>query len=323
MFTANDGWGLISDSLLVTHNGGLNWFSVPIPDGQVNDQSEALFMDAKTAYLVVPIPGQQAGHFYFTSDGGGSWKNVSVPFGRGSLFFVDDVGFFLQFTATAVDAVNVTIFSTLDNGQTWAKVYPGDQQSSNTSILDAGQKTGGAFINVDKGWVGVAGQKGIIRLYRTIDTARDWTQQDIPAPKNIDSLITNTFPPVLFPKNGSEGLLPVDFIAADTGDRNRVFYYTADGGDSWSPGASVIDGGAYTFLDPKTGWVWGKRGLYFSNDGAQTWQLLPVAFGKSENATNINFVDTSNGWLVTTDSKNRVRIYTTRDGGSTWMAVNP
>ena len=52
-------------------------------------------------------------------------------------------------------------------------------------------------------------------------------------------------------------------------------------------------------------------------------QPLPVAFGRSEQATNIKFINPTTGYLLTTDAKNRVRIYATQDGGNTWLAVNP
>jgi len=43
--------------------------------------------------------------------------------------------------------------------------------------------------------------------------------------------------------------------------------------------------------------------------------LLPVAFGHSEHATYINFIDSKNGWLVTVGQGSRVRLYSTADGG--------
>jgi photosystem II stability/assembly factor-like uncharacterized protein len=323
MFTTADGWGVLANSLLVTHNGGVNWFSVPLPEGQLDDQSETFFVDVNTAYLVIPAPDRQSGLLYYTNNGGGSWKSSRVPFLRGQLTFMDSVGYFVQTTATAADSMKVTVFSSNDNGLNWDTSYPGQQQSASSSIPEAGIKTGGAFINPDRGWIGLAAQRGKITLYRTDNSAKDWILQDLPAPKNIAGLETTTLSPVLFKGNDQDALLPVDFVALDTGDRNRVFFSTADGGDTWSPGGSVIDAETYTFVNPKTGWVWGKRGLYFTNDGAQTWQFLPVAFGKSEHAIALNFVDPSTGWLVTADAKNRVRIYNTHDGGNTWMAVNP
>jgi photosystem II stability/assembly factor-like uncharacterized protein len=123
--------------------------------------------------------------------------------------------------------------------------------------------------------------------------------------------------------NTTNGFLPVDFTSADTNERNRVFYTTTDGGTSWFPGGAVPDGGVYTFIDPNTGWAWGKRGLYATTDGAQTWQLLPGAFNRSEHASWVNFVDPQNGWLITVGQNSRIRLYTTADGGNTWTLTNP
>jgi hypothetical protein len=48
---------------------------------------------------------------------------------------------------------------------------------------------------------------------------------------------------------------------------------------------------------------------------------MPVAFGRSERASIIDFFDLQNGWLVTIDAKNVLRMYHTIDGGGTWTAI--
>jgi photosystem II stability/assembly factor-like uncharacterized protein len=219
--------------------------------------------------------------------------------------------------------MGIAIFSSSDNGLTWNKILPGANQDPGNSIPDDGIKTGFAFINPTRGWLGVAAQPQKVTLYKTENGGSNWTPQEIPVPQNISSLITSSLPPIFFAGNEAEGLLPVDYVSMDSGAKNRVFYFSGDGGANWAPGDSVIDGDTYTFLDPQTGWVWGKRGLYSTIDGARTWQLLPVAFGRSEHATSITFVDKNVGFLLTNDGKNRVRIYNTHDGGNTWIAVNP
>lgn len=323
MFTAEDGWGLINNALLLTHDGGVNWFSVPMPEGQVDELTQAFYVDVNTIYMVVPAPGVQKGQLYYTTNGGGSWRINPVPFLRGQLTFIDNKGYFLETTRISSEAMSSAIFSSGDNGLTWDRIYPGQNQSPETSIADTGIKTGLAFIDTDRGWLGVAAQPQKLVLYKTENGGRAWAPQELPVPQNISSLVASSFPPIFFAGNKDEGLLPVDYVAVDTKDRNRLFYFTKDGGSNWTPGDSVIDGDTYTFLDPKTGWVWGKRGLYATNDGAQTWQLLPVAFGRSEHATSIKFIDKNTGWLLTADAKNRVRIYKTSDGGNTWIALNP
>jgi photosystem II stability/assembly factor-like uncharacterized protein len=323
MFTALDGWGLIDNTLLLTHSGGLNWFSVPLPEGQVDIFTRIFFIDMNTFYLVVPAADGQTGQLYYTNNGGGSWRVNPVPFLDGQMIFIDQVGYFLETIQTGSKTMSATLFNSNDNGLTWNNIFPGANQDPGSSLPETGIKTGFSFISIDRGWLTVASQPQKVLLYNTENGGRNWAPQEIPIPENITSLVTTSLPPVFFTGNNDEGLLPVDFVSMDTGARNRVFYFTSDSGVTWSPGASIVDGETYTFLDPKTGWVWGKRGLYFTSDSAQTWQLLPVAFGRSEHATSLKFIDKNTGWLLTADTKNRIRIYNTRDGGNTWMAINP
>ncbi len=70
MFNEKDGFGLIYNSLLLTHDGGLTWFSVPLPQGQVNQDTRIFFSDINNFYLVVPAPNGQGGQLCFTYNGG-------------------------------------------------------------------------------------------------------------------------------------------------------------------------------------------------------------------------------------------------------------
>jgi len=323
MFNAKDGWGLISNSLLVTHDGGLTWFSVPIPEGQVDPLSDILFIDVNNLYIHVPAPDQHSGLLYHTINGGGTWEMKSVPFVHGHFVIQDNVAYFMETTSKSPEGEAVVIHLSVDYGATWKKVSPSDGPEKTPAIPEAGLKTGFSFINVDLGWLGVAEQPQKIVVYRTENTGNNWVPQPIPEPQNISDLKASTYPPMFFVDNNQAGILPVDFTSITSGDQKRVFYTTTDGGQTWLPGEAVADGGAYTFLNPKTGWAWGKGGVYYTEDGGQTWLLRPIAFGRSEHATCLSFIDATTGWMVTADAKNRVRIYHTNDSGNTWMAVNP
>ena len=312
MFTIKDGWGLIDDALLVTHDGGVTWFSVPTPGGQVDKSTEAVFVNINIAYLVVPAADGKTGQIFHTTNGGGSWEVTPVPFVRGKLVLIGTIGYFLE--TDSPSGTDVSIYNTMD-GINWTKAV-------GISLPDARLITGFSFIGADRGWLGFASQPQKIVLYQTSDAAKSWSLQEIPAPENISSLITSVQPPVFFTGYTENGLLPVDFISKDTGERNRVLYTTSDGGTTWSPGGSIPDGGAYTFIDVNTGWAWGNRGLYSTTDGAQTWLLLPGAFNRSEHATWVNFIDPVNGWLITVGQGSRVRLYRTTDGGNTWLLVS-
>lgn len=323
MFTLKDGWGLVSNALILTHDGGASWLSVPMPQGQVDNASVIFFVDLKTLYLVVPAPDGKTGQLYYSKDGGGTWKITPVPFIRGQMQFFDKTGYFLVGTRTGPEAMKSTLFGSEDNGLTWKVIFPGANQDPGNDLPEAGNKTGFNFIDSQHGWLGLANQAQKVVLYQTVNGGRNWLPQNIPAPQNIASLLATTSPPLFFAGNTTDGLLPVLFTSNDNIDGNLVFYYTNDSGTNWWPGGPVPGGQAYTFLDPKHGWAWGRRGLYITTDGAKTWRLLPVAFGKSEQASNLTFVDASTGWLLTADGNGRVRMYTTHDSGNTWVAIIP
>lgn len=313
MFTPKDGWGLTDDQLLVTHDSGITWASVPLPNGKVDIATEAVFVDLKTAYLVVPVEDGKSSQLFVTNNGGANWDAYPVPFLRGDLIFLGTTGYFLE-TGSA-SGKEVSIYNTSD-GINWAKTV-------GISLPNPNLITGFSFVNAQHGWLGIASQPQKVVLYQTNTAGQTWATQDIPAPENIASLTTSAFPPVFAKGNTLIGFLPVDFTSTETGDRNRLFYFTSDGGTSWTPGGSVPEGGVYTFVDANTGWAWGKKGLYGTTDGAKTWQLLPGGFNRSEHATWINFVDAQNGWLITVGQNSRVRLYRSTDGGNTWLVTAP
>lgn len=322
MFSETDGWGLIYNQLLLTHNGGTTWFSVPIPNGQINESSRLFFVTDKNLYLTSPGPDGQP-WLYHSTDGGGTWQSAPAPFANGQLLFIHETGYFLETTPTSPNSMKIAIFTSGDGGLSWNRIFPETNSQPGNNIPEDGIKTGFSFITAERGWLGLAGQKQGAALYISTNGGANWQKQEIPLPQNITAMQTTILPPVFFDGDEFNGLLPVDFIPAGGGEQQRVFYHTEDGGNTWAPGEPVAEGDAFAFLDGNTGWVWGRRGLLFTNDGAKTWQVLPVAFGRSEHATNISFINPKTGWLITTDAKKRVRMYQTNDAGSTWMAINP
>jgi hypothetical protein len=323
MFTIKDGWGLIDDALLVTHDGGGSWASVPLPDAAVNLSISYAFFDANLAYFLVPAPDGKSGLFLTTSNGGGTWQVTSVPFVHGRLNFINGI---VGFVYEVLDANtgNIAIYSTLDGANNWGQFYDQTTAAADGALPTTELKTGMSFIDPNQGWIGFSSKKqGEVLLYRSGDSGRKWYKQDLPLPENSDAYTVTVLPPFFIRGNYGDGFLPVDFSLSETGASNRIFYFTHDSGTTWTPGGALPDGGFYTFVDGNTGWAWGKRGLYLTSDGAQTWQLLPVAFNRSEQATCINFIDPKNGWLVTVGQNSRVRLYRTTDGGYTWITTIP
>jgi photosystem II stability/assembly factor-like uncharacterized protein len=323
MFTTKDGWGLLDDALLVTHDGGITWASVPLPNATFNLSTGYAFFSAKVAFFLVPAPDGKSGVFLTTSDGGGTWQETAVPFATGHLYFINSI---IGHVYQGLDEENgpIGIYQTLDGGQNWGHFYDQNRIGTDGSLPATEPKHGMTFIDPSQGWIGLSSMKrGEILLYRTGDSGRNWLKQDLPLPENSDAYDVVVSSPYFIRENDRDGFLPVDFSLNETGASNRIFYFTHDSGATWTPGGAIPDGGAYTFIDANTGWAWGKRGLYGTSDGAQTWLLLPVAFGRSEHATCINFIDSKNGWLITVGQGSRVRLYRTTDGGYTWTNTIP
>src|SRR5258706_15073460 len=324
MFGSKRGWGMTENMILSTSDDGVSWAQVPLPGATVDDSIGTFFYTADIAYFVVPVPNAQIGQFFATRDGGqpDNWKINPVPFSSAKLYFIDEnVGFAFQTLSKTADLMTVAIYETLDRGAIWTQVFIHSANQEDENLPVAGIKSGMSFIDSSNGFIGLLSQENSVGLYHTLDSGRTWAKQDLKLPDGLSAYKATVWPPFFFRGRAIEGFLPVDFVSADTGASTRVFYATNDTGVSWTMVGSIPDGEAYYFLDIHTGWAWGKHTIYFTSDGAQTWTQLPVAFGRSERATILEFVDLNNGWLVTVDTQNRLHMYRTSDGGNTWTGI--
>jgi photosystem II stability/assembly factor-like uncharacterized protein len=279
----------------------------------------------KIAYFLAPIPGTKIGQLFATRDGGATWVITITPFTNAKLyFFNDNVGFALQTLSVANNLMTVAIYQTLDRGANWTQVFIHTANPDDKNLPVAGIKTGMSFINTTQGFIGLRAQENSVGLYHAQDAGRTWTKQELPLPDGIGAEYQSTvWPPIFFPPNTTDGVLPVDFIVGASGASTRVFYLTHDAGMTWEKGGDFPDSTTYFFIDPKTGWVWDGHSLYTTSDGAKTWTQIPAGFNRSEHASIIDFVDSQNGWLATMDEKNILRLYNTTDGGGTWTAIIP
>ncbi len=325
MFSANRGWGLTENQILSTRDGGSSWVQIPLPGVTVDSSVSAYFIDQNIAYFLAPIPGANNSQLFATRDGGATWVITLVPFSKAKLYFPNDnIGFAIQTLNVVENFMTVAIYQTLDRGAVWNQVFVHTPDQGDKNLPVAGIKTGFSFIDGSLGLVGLRAQQNSIGLYLAQDSARNWIKQELPLPDNLgDQYQSTAWPPFFLPGNGTDGFLPVDFVAEASGVSTRVFYLTHDGGITWEIGGAIPDGAAYFFINPQIGWAWGEHTIYSTIDGAQTWAQNPVAFSRTERASIINFADPLNGWLVTVDAKNILRLYRTTDGGGTWTAIIP
>jgi photosystem II stability/assembly factor-like uncharacterized protein len=324
MLSQLNGWGIIDSALLITHDGGITWASVPLPNAQMTAGSDVVFISPEIIYVLVPGSEGRNAQFFTTRDSGITWETNPLPFPQAELDFLNDnIGFAYQVLSTDAGNMSVTVYQTLDRGLSWLPVFSHQTSQTTENLPLAGEKTGITFIDPSLGWMGMANIENEIGLYRSSDAGRTWIKQQMTAPASLGAFTATTHPPFIFRDNSVDAILAVDFATPGLEESTRVFYMTHDTGATWAEAGAIPTGAAFTFINPQTGWAWGGHNLYFTADAAQTWTLLPVAFSKNERASCLNFINEKNGWLITVDQKNRVHLYRSYDGGNTWTAITP
>lgn len=323
MFSTTRGWGLTEDQILITRDGALTWAQVPLPNTKYNPSVISFFSNADVAYFFFPAKDTQFGQLFVTIDGGANWAVAPTPFGNAKLYFPEsNVGFAMQTISADNDQMKVAIYQTLNRGTAWTQVFANTADQGDKNLPAAGIKTGMSFIDPSQGFIGLLKQENDVGLYHAEDAGRNWVKQTLSLPDHLgDAYQSTVLPPFFVKQNRTDGFLPVDFQAVEAETSTRVFYITHDAGVTWIKGGEVPNCIIHFFADPQTGWAWGEQGLYGTTDGAATWQPLPAAFGRSERAKIIDFVDPQDGWILTVDTKNVLRMYRTIDGGATWTII--
>ncbi len=326
LFTVYTGWALGEDGLYRTQDGGLSWQPLSVPDGQVGPSTSIYFRSDKEIRVLLPAP-DGTGLLDSTTDGGQTWTSAPAPQPDGVLTFSRDdetAGYIIHFGKETAGSQSVNIYQTLDSGQTWNLNLTVDPLHPGTDNLPfAGKKTGASFDGAVIGWIsGFQPVTNDIYLYQTNDAARTWRKLALDIPASLGDISAVPFPPVFV--DDQNGFIRVDLNpTSPQGQPASVFYASPDGGKTWAQVSQLPLVSATDFLDAQTGWAWSGQRLYATSDGAHTWTVLPTALGVSERASDIDFVDVNNGWMLTLDSGNHVRLYRTNSGGGTWTALIP
>ncbi len=128
------------------------------------------------------------------------------------------------------------------------------------------------------------------------------------------------------------------YDGAGTNQNYRNYSATIDGGSTWIPGVVPAPAGhawSQIFgLDAQTAWAvlynaaagWGG-GIWKTTDGGVTWSQqgagqIYVTTGISF-PNIVHFWDANNGWAQGDPVSTKMEMYTTTDGGATWVAVPP
>ena len=331
----NNGWGIaVNDNgyVLRTVDSGSSWLNVTPPGiGNIGLSAVLTVLDTDTVWVLVPSTDFFSGTLYRTGDGGMLWNSYPVPFGGAFIQFLDGMhGRALAERGAAAGSEAVELFQTSDGGATWTSVFHDDpsQPGSSDSLPLAGIKNGMTFLDANNGWVtGSIPAAGEVYLYVTHDGGVIWSKQELPLPAGYEKYQYVPQAPVFF---GKDGFLPLMIYLPDR--VNLTFFVTHDGGLTWSgnPGeaSKVIQAGLAAFADPQHAWSWdGGPELYFTTDGAETWQNASTTLNISGRLSQLQFITASTGqftgWALTrTDEAGHSQLYRTRDGMN-WTSLLP
>jgi len=324
MFTSQNGWAVVPGNIVRTSDGGKTWQPLLLPLVDLTQTTFSAYFFDENRLVVLSSRAEGSGLFSVSADGGKTWQQMDVLFDSGFLTGVENEIYALQTLGAGMSSQPVAVQHFYNDLTTVFQPFthtPGEPEPEG-SLPVSGNKTGLAFIAPTRGWVtGGRPMEDDLYFFRTDDSGVTWQVQPLLPPEGLGRFMAMTYPPVFFAGDNLNGVLPVDFYPND-GEVSRVFYFTADGGETWLPtGPLFPQCAASDFINPQTGWVVSQGQLLQTVDSGQSWSRLPVAFNPRESVTLLDFANPTQGWLVTLDDSSTYRLYATQDGGYSWILL--
>ncbi|MGH2718961.1 MAG: WD40/YVTN/BNR-like repeat-containing protein [Actinomycetota bacterium] len=334
----SSGWAAVATSggcaVVRTTDGGQTWTDAS-PSGGGLQGCSGFFLDGEHAWIVQG--GAENLAFARTADGGATWTQGSLPGDPAetpSLSFVNPTNGWYAETGEPTQQFQqqaVTIWATTDAGSTWKQVNATPSYLPQTSPpMAAGQlsdvcgKQGGiSFLSTQTGWLTGgclgAGSSGIT-FDVTHDAGATWHPQPLPPPPGGFSCQAgpcSVSAPVF--TSGSDGSMVLNDYSAATLEQRSTLYVTTDAGASWILRSPPVVATGVVFATGQTGWAHGGTTLFTTSNGGASWSQLAdlPASGTLE------FVDSSDGFLIPAPSASASTLYRTGDGGRTWKALTP
>jgi photosystem II stability/assembly factor-like uncharacterized protein len=263
------------------------------------------------------------GEIGVTSDGGRTWKRLSVfPNVRPTQVVAGPAGF-AWMTAVNCPPCSLRLFRTSDGARLWHRSVGANLRS--LSFADAGN-----------GWAIPTRRTGPLRgpvIVRTINGGETWRTVKVGCPGRID-------PTALSFPTPSRGWV-VCAGQPGAGYQEKAIVQTTDAGATWNvlaevapPGAHAVapDGGlpvggspeGLSFLRNGQGWLYGGRmNAVRTFDGGRTWHRTALGTPAGDvQPTSIGFLDARHGFaLVHNGNLRTVRMLSTTDGGAHWTVV--
>ncbi len=325
MIDASNGWAIGNSYVLRTMDGGATWYNVT-PPGAAGSIRSNFFPNINTGWVLISVspPGPPGpGSLYRTTDGGLNWVHYDVPFNSGYLQFLDNThGFVMTILGAAMNKQAVALYQTSDGGATWVRKYINDPTVSGygNSLPLGGHKNGMTFRDITTGWVGGdTPADGFVYLYKTTNSGVTWSQQPLALPAGYESAETTTTAPTFFGLN--DAILPVRMI---TSTGTVLFIYIShNGGTTWTRSSDSLHQGSHLdFISANNGFAWDPTGLFhFTSNAGGSWSNITPNVNFGDSIRDMDFVSTTTGWVLDTDTNGNSALYRTTDGGATWTLL--
>ncbi|MGA2502780.1 MAG: YCF48-related protein [Anaerolineales bacterium] len=322
MLDVNNGWALTDTAVARTTDGGSSWCNVS-PDSLNGALASSFFLDANTGWVAIPGTDPTNGILFHTANGGLTWTTTPVPFGGGSIKFVDPWnGWEMARLSAGMSHEAVAIFRTSDGGTTWSQVLINDPTASGSSdsLPLTGDKNGITALDSNHGWVtGAQPSSDFIYIYNTQDGGTTWSHQNLSLPADYSGAMTSAALPVFFGPN--QAVLPVLLFANNNGSD---FYVSQDSGQTWKVTTPVAQGGFLAVASTNDFFVWdGSTPLNVSHDSGASWSTVSPNIDIKDNMVSLQFVNATTGWALTSNANSHHSLYKTADGGKTWVSIIP
>ena len=324
MFDPENGWAVSQQRVLRTADGAASWHDVsPKPGTTFGYAARAYFLDKLHAWVLVPNANDMLrGILHRSGDGGLTWNESPVPFGGGSMQFLDaKQGWMMAALGAGAGSMAVSVFQTADAGASWTQAFTDDptQAGANQGIPLGGLKDGISATSMQAAWIGgVTYAPGTVYLYQTRDGGHSWEKSLVSAPAGYEQAELETTGPTFL--TAETGYLPVH-VSSQNGILLAV-YVTHDGGESWVQSPTYIPGGGVSdFYSETAGFAWNGTSFYASGDSAKTWTTVEPDVAFSAGFSGMDFVSSQVGFVLFDDGAGKRRVYKTVDGGATWNVL--
>ena len=323
MVDAEVGWGLSTQQLYRTDDGGEHWQTVPF-ERAADETFCALGRGAtRRAVWVACTPlrsslvTQAEGTLYRTETAGTNWKKTLSPLGGGGYLQRLDKrrGYLTTLIAQGMGHVDFGFARTIDGGQSW--------QVENTGNRRPLGQNGQTFPTYDargNGYLGISpfAQEGFMLAVKSQNTGWTWTPTRIAAPEKTTIMTPEI--PVVFgqtvlvlarlersqPKNAHSFTLYVSHDGGQTYQHGQRVSFTSL--PDWPPQLTA------SFLSTKRGFVAAGAILYCTTDAGKSWSRAATL--PKEPVVVLEFINARTGWLLT-----RGALYLTTDGGQHWQRL--